>query len=144
MSAKTPKQANSVNEVGTEQPEPVDEQGDVEYSDENLVNALSHMTKDQILMYMKGKGKGKYNSNYRKGKGKGKGIDDGKGKGGKDGKGKGTKGKGKGKDIKGACWTCNEIGHRAEDCPKKKNGVNQVGEASEQDWEEEEFGYEDY
>ena len=33
---------------------------------------------------------------------------------GKDGKGKGYKGKGKGKGIKGACWTCNEIGHRAE------------------------------
>ena len=30
MSAKTLKQANTVNEVGTEQPKSVDEQGDIE------------------------------------------------------------------------------------------------------------------
>ncbi len=59
-------------------------------------------------------------------------------------KGKGNKGKGKGKGIKGACWTCNEIGHRAQDCPKKKTDMNQVGEAPEQDWEEDGFGDEDY
>ena len=54
--------------------------------------------------------------------------------------------KGKGKGIKGACWTCNEIGHRAEDCPKKKTDVNQVGDAPEQDnnWEDDGFGDEDY
>ena len=62
MSAKTLKQANTVNEVGTEQPNAVDEQGDVEYNDENLIKALSHMTKEQIIMYVRGKGKGKYNS----------------------------------------------------------------------------------
>ena len=45
---------------------------------------------------------------------------------GTDGKGKGYKGKGKGKSIKGACWTCNEIGHRAEDCPKKKTDLGPV------------------
>ena len=61
MSAKTLKQASTVNEVGTEQPKAVDEQGDIEYNDENLINALSHMTKEQIIMYARGKGKGKYN-----------------------------------------------------------------------------------
>jgi len=58
MSAKTLKQANTINEVGTEQPKSVDEQGNVEYCDQKLINALSHMTKDKIVMYMKGKGKG--------------------------------------------------------------------------------------
>ncbi len=67
MSAKTLKQANTINEIGTEQPRTVEEQGDVEYCDENLINALSHMTKDQILMYVRGKGKGKYNSFKGKG-----------------------------------------------------------------------------
>ena len=61
-SAKTFKQANTVNEVGTEQLKSVDEQGDIDYNDENLINALSHMTKEQIIMYVRGKGKGKYNS----------------------------------------------------------------------------------
>ena len=58
---------------------------------------------------------------------------------------KGSIGKDKGNAIKGAGWTCNEIGHRAEDCPKKKPNMNQVGEAHEEDhsWEdEEEFGEE--
>ena len=68
MSAKTLEQANTINEVGTEQPKAVEEQGDVEYCDENLINALSHMTKkDQIIMYVRGKGKGKYNSYKGKG-----------------------------------------------------------------------------
>ena len=60
-------------------------------------------------------------------------------------KGEGYKGKGKGKGIKGACWTCNEIGHRAEDCPKKKTDLNPIVEGSEQDhdWEEDSFGDED-
>ena len=44
------KQANTINEVGAEQPRAVDEQGDIEYIDENLINALSHMTKEQIIM----------------------------------------------------------------------------------------------
>ena len=82
MSAKTLNQANIINEVGTEQPEAIEEQGDVEYCDENLINALSHMTKDQIIMYVRGKGKGKYNSWKGKGgtqTGKQKGNDDGKG-----------------------------------------------------------------
>jgi hypothetical protein len=147
MSAKTLKQANGINELGMEQPKGADEQGDVDYNDENLINALSHMTKDQIIMYVRGKGKGKYNSAKGKGgKGKQKGSEDGKGGKGKDGKGKGPKGKGKGKGIKGACWTCNEIGHRAEDGPKKKTDVNQVGDALEQDhvWEDDGFGDEDY
>ncbi len=52
---------------------------------------------------------------------------------------KGIREKEKGKGIKGACWTCNEIGHRAETCPKKKTAVNQVGKALEQDWEEDGF-----
>ena len=67
MSAKTLKQANNINEIGMEQPKAVDEQGDVEYCDQTLINALNHMTKDQIIMYMKGKGKGKYNSYKGKG-----------------------------------------------------------------------------
>ena len=88
MSAKTLTQASNLNEVGTEQPRAVDEQGDTEPVDENLIYAFSHMTKDQIIMYMKGKGKGKYNSWKGKGgKGNKKGNEDGKGgKGGKDGK----------------------------------------------------------
>ena len=103
MSAKTLKQASNINEVGTEQPRAVDEQGDTEPVDENLIYAFSHMTKDHIIMYMKGKGKGKYNPWKGKGgKGNKKGNDDGKGgKGGQYGKGKGYKGKGKGKGIKG-------------------------------------------
>ena len=44
MSAKTLNQADTINEVGTEQPKAIEEQGDVEYCDENLINALSHMT----------------------------------------------------------------------------------------------------
>ena len=77
-----------------EQPKATDEQGDIEYGDENLIAALSHLTKDQLLMYVRGKGKGKYNSFKGKGgKGKGKGHDDGKGGKGKYGKGKGYKGK---------------------------------------------------
>ncbi len=54
--------------------------------------------------------------------------------------------KAKAKASNGACWTCNEIGHRAEDCPKKKTDMRQVGEASEQDhsWEDEEFGDEEF
>ena len=75
MSAKTLKQANTINEVGGEQPKSIEEQGDGEYCDESLINALSHMTKDQIIMYVRGKGKGKYNS--------------WKGKGGQTGKHKG-------------------------------------------------------
>ena len=67
MSAETLKQGNTVNEVGNEQPRAVEEQGDIEYHDENLINALSHLAKEQFMMYVKGKGKGKYNS--RKGKG---------------------------------------------------------------------------
>ena len=62
MSAKTLKQANTINEVGGEQTKSIGEQGDVDYCDQNLINALSHMSKDQIIMYMKGKGKGKHNS----------------------------------------------------------------------------------
>ena len=58
MSAKTLKQANNINEIGTEQPYIIEEQGDAEYCDEHLINALSHMTKDQIIMYVRGKGKG--------------------------------------------------------------------------------------
>ena len=58
MSAKTLNQANTINEVGTEQPKSVDEQGDVEHSDENLINALNHMTKEQTIMHMKGKDNG--------------------------------------------------------------------------------------
>ena len=52
MSAKALDQANTINEVGTEQPKAVDEQGDVEHCDENLIYALNHMTKDQIILYM--------------------------------------------------------------------------------------------
>ncbi len=74
MSAKTLKQANNINEVGTEQPKSIEEQGGVEYCDESPINALSHMTKDQIIMYVRGKGKGKYNSFKGKGKGKHKGT----------------------------------------------------------------------
>ena len=92
---------------------------------------------DNFIMCMKGKGKGKFKSWKGKGdKGKGKGDDGGKG-------GKGDKGKGKGKGIKGACWNCNEIGHRANDCPKKKTDVNHVAGAHEEEynWEDEEdFG----
>ena len=62
MSAKTLKAANTINEVGMEQPKAIEEQDDVEYCDGNLINALSHMTKDQIIMYVRGKGKGKFNS----------------------------------------------------------------------------------
>ncbi len=65
LSSKTLKQANTINEVGGEQPKSIDEQGDVDYSDLNLINALSQMPKDHwdlVLMYMKGKGKGKHNS----------------------------------------------------------------------------------
>ena len=140
MSAKTLKQASNINEVGNGQPTAVDQQGDVEQGDANLIYALrlqaqgytedqvimymKGYTEDQVIMYTKGKGKGKYNPWKGKGgkgkDGKGKGKDGKGGKGGKDGKGKGYPGKGKGKGIKGACWTCNEIGHRAEDCPKKK------------------------
>ena len=58
MSAKTLKQANTIIEVGTEQPQSVDEQGDIEHVDENLIYAFSHMTKDQIIMHMKGQGQG--------------------------------------------------------------------------------------
>ncbi len=88
MSAKTLNQANAINEICIEQPRTVEEQGDIEYGDENLINALNHMTKDQIIMYVRGKGKGKCNSFKGKGgKGKQKGSDDGKGGKGKDGKG---------------------------------------------------------
>ena len=62
MSNKTLKQANTINEVGGEQPKSIDEQGDVDYSDQNLINALNHMSKDQLIMYVRGKGKGKHNS----------------------------------------------------------------------------------
>ena len=62
MSAKTLNQATTINEVGTEQPKAVEEQGDLDYHDENLINALSHLTKEEVMMYVKGKGKGKYNS----------------------------------------------------------------------------------
>jgi len=62
MSAKTLKQAGTINEVGTGQPKSVDEQGDFDYHDENLINALSHLTKEQLMMYGKGKGIGKDNS----------------------------------------------------------------------------------
>ncbi len=41
MSAKTLKQANSIKEIGTEQPRSIEEQGDVEYCDENLINATT-------------------------------------------------------------------------------------------------------
>jgi hypothetical protein len=58
MSAKTLKQANNINGIGMELPKGVEEQGDVDYCDENLINALSHMTKEQIIMYVRGKGKG--------------------------------------------------------------------------------------
>ena len=58
MSAKTLEQANTINEVGVEQPKSIEEQGDVDYCDQNLISALSHMTKDQIIMYMKGQGQG--------------------------------------------------------------------------------------
>ena len=67
MSAETLNQANTINEVGGEQPKSIDEQGDVYYCDQNLINALSHMTKDQTIMYVRGKGKGKYNSVNGKG-----------------------------------------------------------------------------
>ena len=81
MSAKTLKQANTINEVGGEQPKSIDEQGDVDYCGQNLINALSHMPKDQIIMYMKGKGK--HNSWKGTGDtGKGKGYDGGNGGGG--------------------------------------------------------------
>ena len=52
----------------------------------------------------------------------------------------------KAKASNGACWTCNEIGHRAEDCPKKKTDLNPIGDGLEQDhdWEEDRFGDEDY
>ena len=56
MSAKTLKQASTINEVGTEQPKSVEEQGDFDYHDENLINALSHLTKEQFMMYVIGKG----------------------------------------------------------------------------------------
>jgi hypothetical protein len=56
LSTKTLKQANTINEVGGEQPKPIDEQADVDYCDHNLINALNHMSKDQIIMYMKGQG----------------------------------------------------------------------------------------
>ena len=62
MSANTLKNAKNLNEIYLEQPKAVDEQGDIEYGDDNLINALSHLTKDQLLMYVRGKGKGKYNS----------------------------------------------------------------------------------
>ena len=74
MSAKTLKQTNSINEIGMEQPKAIEEQGDIEYGDVNLINALSHLTRDQLLMYVRGKGKGKYNSFKGKGKGKHKGT----------------------------------------------------------------------
>ena len=80
MSAQPLKRANRINDIDAEQPKAVDEQGDVEYCDQNLINTLNHMTRDQIIMYMKGKGKGKYNSWKGNGdKGKGKGNGDGKG-----------------------------------------------------------------
>ena len=77
MSAKTLNQANNINEVGTGQPKAVDEQGDIGY-DENIIYAFNHMTKEQIIAYVKGKGKGKYNSWKGKGgKGNNMGNDDG-------------------------------------------------------------------
>ena len=57
----------------------VDEQGDIGYG-EHIIYAFNHMTKEQIIAYVKGKGKGKYNSWKRKGgQGNKKGNDDGKG-----------------------------------------------------------------
>ena len=97
MSAKTIKPANTINEVGAEQPGAIEEQGN-DTCNENLINAISHLyqhqyTKDEILMYVRGKSKGKYGSAKGKGKGNQKGNNDGKGGKGKDGKGTGNEGK---------------------------------------------------
>ena len=69
--SKTLNQANTINEVGGGQPKSIDEQGDVDYCDHNLTNALNHMPKGQIIMYMKGKGKhNSWKGTGDKGKGK--------------------------------------------------------------------------
>ncbi len=44
MSANTLKQANNIHEVGTELPTASEKQEDVDYCDEKLSNALSHIT----------------------------------------------------------------------------------------------------
>ena len=58
-----------------------------------------------------------YQTNKASGKGK-------KGKKGKKGQGKGTKPKDGDTKKKGACHKCNEVGHFARECPKKKESNN--------------------
>ena len=65
LSPKTHKQASPINEVTTEQPEPVEEKKDAG------ADSFQH-TFENFIMYMKGKGKGKFKSWKGKG-GKGKG-----------------------------------------------------------------------
>ena len=60
-----------------------------------------------------------WHHNGNKGSGKGK-----KGRKGKKGQGKGTKRKDGDAKQKGACHNCNEVGHFARECPKKKEASN--------------------
>ena len=78
------------------------------------------------------KGKGK---DQQKGKGKGKSWGESGTKGTGKAKGKGsndewiTKGKGKGP----RCWTCGELGHRADTCPRSVRAVQQDVEDEEEE-----------
>jgi hypothetical protein len=73
--------------------------------------------------YDKGYGKGGYDKGYGKG-----GYDKGYGKGSYDkGYGKGVYDKGKGKGFAGKCFVCDEVGHRAVNCPNKKGKNMDIG-----------------
>jgi hypothetical protein len=113
----------------TEEPE---KEVEVDYVGETCLRCGGHGHYARECPTPKGKGKGGGKSGKGYGKDGYKGYK-GYGKdswykgykgGGKDGFGKNGGDKGKGKGFAGTCFICDEVGHRAANCPNKKGGKN--------------------